>query len=125
MVLIPLKEGARLVTDMGSQARQSHSRPGGFSGWTAGEQTFSSHLRVSVPFRDWIGFKKAEGFACPDHLLQLVVPSLPLALLFSRVLVPEDDSTRLNVYAFRGLFKELCTVTLTISCYMTTHYQLC
>ena len=80
---------------------------------------------VSVPFRDWIGFTKAEGFACPDLLLQLGVPSLPLALLFSRVLVPEDDSTRLNVYAFRGLFKELCTVTLTISCYMTTHYQLC
>ena len=53
---------------------------------------------VSVPFRDWVGFTKAEGFACPNLLLQLVVPSLHLALLFSRVLVPEDDSTRLNVY---------------------------
>lgn len=52
--------------------------------------------RVSVPFRDWVGFTKAEGFECPDLSLQLVVPSLHVALLSSRVSVPEDDSTRFN-----------------------------
>lgn len=56
---------------------------------------------VSVPFRDWIGFTEAEGFKCPDLSSQLVVPSLRLALLSSGVSVPEDDSTRLNVYVLQ------------------------
>ena len=62
-----------------------------------GADLLQPSTRVSVPFRDWVGFTKAEGFECPGLSRQLVVPSLRLALLSSRVSVPEDDSTRLNV----------------------------
>lgn len=96
-VLGPLKEGARLVTDMGSQPQQSHSGPEVSQDGLLGSRPSPAVSTCLCSLQGRVGFTKAEGFAHPDLLLQLVVPSLHLALLFSRVLVSEDDSTRWDV----------------------------